>query len=451
MRPRITTTTILYACIACLILISSASLVFDTWQYASGSIDAFRDVPRAITQELFFDLRIWTENGVDCPIPIEELGGNNHCAEHLGYPFNYPRIPLYFWRNLGLTADATQWLGLTIGIVAMAALALYLVSYTAWSRKTNRWLGPCCGMTLVAAYESYPWRYATERSQLDLVVLILLVPSIIALAKALQSKDRVNYSMVLCSGLLLAITSLIKFYTLLPLTILFILSIVWTKQHKSIGASLSCAGLLGLLITCFVLLTPSFGLIRGNLSGLGGHGFGFKTLLDAGYNQTWIVGAGIKTAVFISSTLAGMMAFNRLRSSNVTTTIKGLPTCSVISSFSASAIICCGSFLVALYLISESINYRWVLMALIVPSLIELSLTKKQKLEIYFPMALLCVFLSMASLSIPFNPSFYIYTEWIQSFIWHPFIFGSVAALLIESLRFAMEPAVELKLRGYEL
>ena len=59
---------------------------------------------------------------------------------------------------------------------------------------------------------------------------------------------------------------------------------------------------------------PSFGLIRGNLSGLGGHGFGFKTLLDAGYNRPWIVGAGIKIFVFISSALTGIIDINYLRS-----------------------------------------------------------------------------------------------------------------------------------------
>jgi len=184
-------------------------------------------------------------------------------------------------------------------------------------------------------------------------------------------------------------------------------------------------------------------LIKGNLSGLGGHGFGLRTLLDAGYNKPWEIGAGIKLLVFLFSTFAGTTIFNRSRNFSRASSVFFHPSSSTLSPMSAAASICCGSFMIALYLTSESINYRWILMILVAPSLIELSLQANTRIALYFPVALFCLFLSLASLSLPFDASFYIYTEWIQSFIWHPFVFGTVAALLIESLRFTISAGTQ--------
>lgn len=421
-----------------ILVATTAFLTLEVYRYSKGDSTAFLNVPRAEPRNIFFDLRIWTINGADCNIPLGEITAEKHCAQDL-YKFNYPVYFLYLIRFLGVSSSWHAAYGVGLAVCAMACMILLMGRlYRECQDKGGRLL---ILIFSIAINMSFPWRYAIERGQTDLIVFCLLaIPFILSSAK----KDNDPRGSPLTSmGLIIALigSAFIKLFTL-PSALFCVIARVLTTLNKrglSRSGQLTIYGWGIFMLFTTLALIPSFRATSTlNIVNLGGHGFGFETLMKAGYVNSYANGAickitfaAIGLCIFCNKSLVGSLF---VRPDSLLRRIShNVERLSVSDSYVCLAAIMYSS----IYVVTESINYKWIFILPVPACLVAISSLKRVRTgasQGSFRLLGTAIFISMGLLSVPFNPTTYSYIEWIGHFALHPLCIGGLLSCSISIL-----------------
>ena len=428
-----------------LLLFAVLTSIYELIQYASGSLSSFSDLPRASPSDSFFDLHIWTSNLSDCPIDISALKGENHCASRY-YVFDYPKYILFPLRQLGLTSAIHSWLGISLGAVAYILTAYSFFDLGGVVRTSKVHYVAVAGLLATVCVVSLPLRYAVERGQVDLVVY-----NIFCLYYLCRCKKWVfgEGSAHLSGYLTLIITALIKIYSLASLIYISLLDAgsllvarVVGRQVRTKRLVFSISGIFLAVICGFALSSDIDTARAANSFFLGGHGFGFSTLLDAAYSKSFpFSGLGKSLVAFISICIglsygkelvsSSALALNVINTSNDS---KSLRFSCLQSKASVEIFLMVAPFMVALYSFTESINYKLIFLILLVPLWLNISfkvIPACESLRLFSILQLSAVFCRFLLLSLPFDPSQYLYSEWVIHFFCDPVIIGGTLSMLI--------------------
>ncbi len=416
--------------------------------YAYGSSAAFNDVPRANPSEVFFDLRILTHNGVNCEININEIEPYRHCAVNL-YPYNYPTFALWFVRLLGINPDSTSAVGVILGFTSIALLTIFFLQRM---REVLPYRLTTCAifLSLIGSLNSFSFRYALERGQVDLLVLdLILLPLVLPFPSSKNEKKIPNRFTGIYIGLILS--SLTKIFTLpalVGISTLETLSLIKQRMNAL------CLILIWIVvIACGISLISPIQISRNlNMKGLGGHGFGLDVLLDAGYLPGVTSGMLLKLLFLgIGLVLYAKPICSRLRYLSQKSGRSPADQLQIIgASFremgpSELYIVISTLIMAPLYIMTESINYKWIFLLPAVASLMALAsecpgVSNKTK-QAYL---IFTIIFSQVFLSYPYSPTTYLYLEWLGHFAIHPFIIGGLCGLSLELLTDSRMPQEDL-------
>ena len=403
--------------------------------YAYGSSAAFNDVPRANPSEVFFDLRIFTHNGVNCGINIKEIEPYRHCAVDL-YPYNYPTFALWLVRFLGISRDSTSEVGVILGITTITLLTIFFLQRM---REVLPYRLAACGifLCLIGSLNSFSFRYALERGQVDLFVLnLVLLPLVLPFQRGKSEKEISGQYIGIYIGLLLgSLTKIFTFPALVGISMLEALSLMKKR--------INCLSFIFFWITiiaCGIVLVRPIQISRGlNIKGLGGHGFGLDVLLDAGYLPEVTSGIllkvlflGIGLALYTKPILSRLKFLTQKDGPSLINQLQVVGTNFRAMGSSELYTITSTLIIAPLYMATESINYKWIFLLPAVACLIASAskspgVLHKTK-QVYLVIAIIC---SQALLSYPYSPTTYLYLEWLGHFAIHPFIVGGLSSLSI--------------------
>lgn len=418
--------------------------IHEVINYAFGGLVAFNDLPRASPFDAFFDLRIWTFNLSDCSISISELGGNNHCASKY-YVFDYPRYILYPLRFLGLTSDVHLSLGIFLGALTFISSAYVFCSVVRANEALRAPRLLVAGLVSLVLMLSLPLRYAVERGQIDLVIYNSL-----CCYYAFRSRGWKfwNVNSQILRYLTLAITALVKIYSLVSL--LYVVAVdaacllLAKRFHKVLNSRYLLWTFTGacMAAVCSILLFKDIYVAKeANSFFIGGHGFGFNTLLDAAYATKFLFSWKSKLLIILSTTWIGFNCGKKLIYSNDytlnefslhTTTHRLSPSC-LQSKACAELFLMAGPFIIVLYLFTESINYKLIMVTLLLPLWISLLFKDDQEssiLGLFCILQLSVVICRFVLVSLPFDPSQYLYVEWLIHFFCDPVIIGGACSMI---------------------
>lgn len=401
------------------------SCLAELLSYTLGNSGAYRDLPRSSPGRLFFDLYIWTSNLNGCNILPWELGGNNHCASEL-YPFNYPWYPIYFLRALGLSESYHLAGGFLVGLVGSCSyfwLSLSLLQETL-RYKMNWRRASCVILAFWAGTHTLPWRYALERGQIDLLITGLVLVTVVS-AFALRLSPKMKWNYMVCILAVAALTKIFPFFA--AITVYFsrpenCLNI--RRQKDNIGRKNAIMLGLGLILTAFLLIKPVMLTFQHNLSDLGGHGFGLKSLLNAGYASSFTFTFAWKCIVLVIGSMVGLSIIG-IKGARITRLPSALRMPNTLSELTIQLF---SSMIIPLYLLTESISYKFIFVVAMLPCLAAVDFKDVQADRI----ANLCFIAgicSIMSISLPFSPSLYAYVEWFVHFLLHPLLFGLLLSL----------------------
>ena len=413
--------------------------------YASGDVSVYSDVPRAEFSRYFYDLRIWSMNMADCQIPIGDLAGHNHCASDF-YVFDYPVFPLYVLRFLGWKSSIHGYMGLILGILSVVSTIFLTLEHPLqnWtSRHRVSWI-VMGAFTAVVCTRSLPLRYAIERGQIDQVVYI----SAIALYAYIKngSRERGNPWILTFALLILAALSLAKIYPIASLIWITSLSLFGTwrcRNTRRIRESILGGIFLPIVLSagCLFLLARSIAVARAaNSFPVGGHGFGLTVLTDAGYangSEFSLISKVLVTTAFclltfwVFSGVDSLQFYNKASHYITRSSQKSTPRS--WGSYKrvkpeVILLLIVFPFLEALYISSESINYKIIFIAALVPWFYLLIDSSSRALKYFGFLQLILVWVIFLSPGLPFNPSLYLYVEWFNHFACQPAFFGCLAA-----------------------
>ena len=408
-------------------------LIAELVQYAHGSPRAFTDVPRAEADQVFFDLRILSHNGSDCDISIPEISPERHCASDL-YPFNYPTFGLWIVRLIGIGTDSTSSFGLALGVTTIALVTVFFLQRLK-EVLPNKAAGFFIIICLILSLNSFAFRYALERGQVDLLILdLVLAPLIFPFPRSNLIGGITRGYIGLSLGLILS--SLIKIFTLPALLGINLLETLALSKERRNDLAILLLWITSML--CVISLVRPIAISSAiNMSGLGGHGFGLDVLLDAGYLNDANSGLSLKV-VFLGLGLAlfSRTILVRLRSlffehrRHPMKFLQATGTSFGELRYSELYIIISTMVVTPLYIATENINYKWIFLLPTLGSLIVLASKASvaaNKVKIYYLVAV--VTLSQAFLSYPYSPTTYVYLEWLAHFAMHPFIIGGLCSL----------------------
>ena len=396
--------------------------------YSIGYSFPYRDLPRASSADRFFDLRIWTFNGFGCDIPIQEIALKHHCAID-SYMFNYPTYPLWVLRFLRI-GSLHHWLvGLSIGTVAIT-----LFTYFAYNLRKSVKVNGSAYTLISASYclciLSFPFRYALERGQIDVVVFSVLLIGILPRPSG-GSNSRVSvFSLRLLLALI--ISTLVKAFTLPCLLLIWALSAAKIflirsqakAKHKTNATSFLKMTVVITII--FFLILPQ-ALVTNSVSflSLGGHGFGLQKLIDAAYVNSAKTAISTKVAFL----LAGFYLFSPFSSARLNSEDYRKHMFYRLNRLSISEvyILMIACFLPMLYLLTENINYKWIFIVPIPIACYALVENKRftscRKSLDYLSVIVLADLLLLA---LPYSPVSYVYAEWLAQFALHPLTMGGL-------------------------
>ena len=418
-----------------ILAIAGASVFTELLLYSFGQEFAFGDLPRTQTGKEFSDLFIWTHNAHGCEISPWSMEGTNQCSK--GPNFNYPWYPIYILRALRISASDNTVLGLLIGFAAIAAT----LALCKWLSNTNdsdkSWIYICTSAFLM----SKPFRYALERGQPDLLVYVGLLLTIYLYScnpntRTTRGISKLGYSKKRMLGTLAtAIATLIKLYPIasflyLGLRALFEEGTYRRSQRSRVPSRLirkislftiTGAALIALCIQPYTL-TKSY-----NILNLGGHGFGwlvhvFEGTYQGAVAKTFFVALGV-TCAFASA-------------ESLSRDLGGLGTRSAQNAMNAITI--SSSIICPLYLITESIYYKWIfLMPVLGGACVLASPTGHGR---YRDLGVLLIILCITTLDLPYLPYSEILTNGLEVFITysvHPLLIGILLGILaIDASRF---------------
>ena len=427
-----------------ILLCTLIKLIAELVQYASGSPEAFKDVPRAESDQIFFDLRILLHNGSGCDISIPEISPERHCASDL-YPFNYPTFGLWIVRLIGIGADSTSGFGVVLGLTTIALVTVFFLQRFK-EALPNKIAGFFIFMCLILSLNSFAFRYALERGQVDLLILdLVLLPLILPFPKRTLPRGITKgyIGLYLC----LVFSSLIKIFTFPALLVINVLeSIALCRERRR--NTLVVLFLWMATILCGISLVRPVEISRAiNMSGLGGHGFGLGVLLDAGYLTDANSGLSLKI-VFLC---LGLVLFSRtilvrLRSIFFQHSSHPIGFMQAASAsfgelrLSELYVIISTLIVAPLYVATENINYKWIFLLPTLGCLIVLAsktTVSANTVRLYYLIAVIA--LSQTFLSYPYSPTTYVYLEWLAHFAMHPFIVGGLCSLSLNLIMNNME------------
>ena len=174
---------------------------------------------------------------------------------------------------------------------------------------------------------------------------------------------------------------------------------------------------------------------------IGGHGFGFDTLLDAAYATKFLFSWKSKLLIILSTAWIGFNCGKKLIYSNDytlnefslhTTTHRLSPSC-LQSKACAELFLMAAPFIIVLYLFTESINYKLIMIALLLPLWISLLFQDDQEssiLGLFCILQLSVVICRFVLVSLPFDPSQYLYVEWLIHYFCDPVIIGGACSMV---------------------
>lgn len=411
-------------------VIISSFLIAELYHYSIGDLSTFIDVPRAIPELLFFDLRVWTFNLSECPINIQDLTLHNSCTNNL-YPFSYPIFPLYILQYLGLTRSSHNTYGLFLGIFTIISFLVFNYSAINASSTFRQKLVilTSCSIALV----SPPFRYLLERGQIDQFVLSFtsLLFSVF-LNGGFRRQQRLQYILLLLSSTIL---SLIKIF---PVTIIGFFAIIDnipllkpnSPLRKNFKAALPRLLLAALFICCVCILLPTITGARNAVPlDVDGHGYGLKVLIDAGYSDGIFKSLAAKLSFLL---VAGILTFRCLtKYSHKHNRISIYPFIYRLSPDEKMLLI--GSLInFPLYIATASINYKLSLLVLLFPAssfLLNSPYIATRTIGInILVLGLISLTLSMSP---SYSPTLYVYKEWLIYFIVHPILFGTLSGIIL--------------------
>lgn len=411
--------------------------------YSFGSLISYQDLPRAEAVNIFPDLGLWTYNGYGCDINPWELEGSNQCGNNPD--FNYPWYPIAILRILGLGESYHRLSGLLLGIASLFATYLLIRAFSG-----RVWLSSwtcIVGGTLVV---SKPFRYALERGQTDLLVYILLILSIFLAASHYKGSVKARRRGFYGANLALGAMTLIKLY---PITALVYYNILAFRNHggarasgdkwwANVGVALAYILLVGLLCIHPYQLTSAY-----NILNLGGHGFGLSVVVAKSAMHTEWDGVQIKLLIFCVALIVTMREIYRIE---MKVRVKEIAHCH----FTRIAIVLPSSMLVPLYIATENIYYKYILLIPLIFALSkEVACTRhRSELNWSYIVILLSSFFLLFSLYMPSSRDLAVYIESYRSFGLEPIIFGSLSGVLLTALakpnRFLVPTADNQKLQG---
>jgi len=416
-----------------ILLCTLIKLIAELVQYANGSPSAFTDVPRAEPDQVFFDLRILSHNGSSCDISIPEISPERHCASDL-YPFNYPTFGLWIVRLIGIGAESTSSFGVVLGVTTIALVTVFFLQRFK-EVLPNKAAGFFVFICLILSLNSFAFRYALERGQVDLLILdLVLMPLIFPFPRRSLIGGITKGYIGLYLGLILS--SLIKIFTFPALLgVNLIETQALSKERKN---NLTILLVWMTTILCGISLVRPVEISRAiNMSGLGGHGFGLDVLLDAGYLNDSNCGLSLKV-VFLGLGLSLFSGTILIRLKSLFFQYRGYPVrfMQATGTFfgelrSPQLYIIVSTLIIApLYIVTENINYKWIFLLPTLGCLIVLAAKTSvaaSTVKLYYLIAVIT--LSQIFLSYPYSPTTYVYLEWLAHFAMHPFIVGGLCSL----------------------
>ena len=414
--------------------------------YISGDALVYSDLPRATFGQYFYDLRIWSMNMLDCPVPIEELSGVNHCASEF-YVFDYPSYPLYILRFLGFDSSSHGLIGTCLGLFSMISTIFLTLErpLNKWAEKGKISLVLLGIATSAICTRSLPLRYAIERGQIDTLVYIAIA-CIFVYIKWREGRRCVKFLAWTFILLAFAALSLVKIYPIASLTwfcLLGVLKFARYKRKEARRVRLLVLVILPAILTivCLLLLAEPITIARAaNSFRVGGHGFGLSVLTDAGYSKESALVLETKvliSAAFFLSTLWIFKDADHLcfwaQSASKSRGPSGRSQISPQSMYTfpvkAEGVLFLAvfPFLTALYLSSESINYKIIFVIALIPWIYTLIDSNNRPMRLFGLLQLMLGLIIIFCPGVPFEPSLYLYVEWFNHFFCQPAFFGCIA------------------------
>ena len=419
--------------------------IHEVINYAFGSLASFSDLPRASPFDAFFDLRIWTFNLSDCSVSISALDGNNHCASKY-YVFDYPRYILYPLRFLGFTSEIHSSLGIFLGALTyvLSAHVFYNIVSANDALRAPRLL--VAGLVSLVLMLCLPLRYAVERGQIDLIIYNTLCCYYVLSSRG-WNFWKVNGQIP--RYLTLALTALVKIYSLVSLLYVVAVDVACLllakKFHKTLSSRYFLWTFVGVFMAaiCSILLFQDIYIAKeANSFFIGGHGFGFDTLLDAAYATKFLFSWKSKLLIILATAWIGFNCGKKIIYSNsytlnefdLRTTTNRLSLSYLQSKACAELFLMVAPFIIVLYLFTESINYKLIMLALLLPLWISIFFQEELKasiLSLFSILQLSVVMCRFVLVSLPFDPSQYLYIEWLIHFFCDPIIMGGACSMVI--------------------
>ena len=406
-------------------------LIAELVQYAQGSPASFTDVPRAEPNQVFFDLRILSHNGSGCDISIAEISPERHCATDL-YPFNYPTFGLWIVRLIGIGADSTRDFGVALGATTIALVTVFFLQRFK-EALPNKVAGFFVFICLILGLNSFAFRYALERGQVDLLILdLVLLPLVFPVPRRELIGEITKGHIGIYLGLI--VSSLIKIFTFPALVGISVLETLALNKRRIATILLLWTA----TILCGISLVHPVEISRAiNISGLGGHGFGLSVLLNAGYLTDATSGLslkflflGIGFALFSSTILVKLRSLIFQHRRQPIKFLKAMGISFGELRCSELYIIISTMIAVPLYIATENINYKWIFLLPTIGSLVVLaSKTSVASNKVKLCYLIVTLALSQAFLSYPYSPTTYVYLEWLAHFAMHPFVIGGLCSL----------------------
>ena len=423
--------------------------------YASGHEYLYWPIPK-FQSHVFFDLYIWSLNLTDCPISVSDLHTDHHCASQY-YLFGQPWYPLALFRAFSLHSSHHIIYGVLIGIAGISAVNLIaLISYSATLRSSNfkhRAAHALFPFSVVLILSSFSFRYALERGQTDIVVLLIIVAGT-CFAHMPCKYRKSEQHVVIALALMASVAALTKIYpwSLLPILLVVVLvptepdpfktssglTTINTRRNNLINASV-----------IFVCMIISFGLLydiytyisQVSFADLTNSGYGLKVLVNAPYSDK--LSLSMPSKVFMLA--MGFIYFlpwshlhHLLKSgppschvSYLTYTIKRKP----LTKLTYAQLLAMNALVISfpVYLVTESFPYKFIIVLLCLPAFVE-DIVSDQAAANKSILALSLLVLSMYLPYLGPQPSLGLYQEWFVHFFLHPFLFGLLAGYATNKL-----------------
>jgi len=414
-------------------------------RFSLGDSTAFPDIAH-FDNVIFHDLRIWTENLVGCSIEPSDFYEVGHCAERL-YPFNYPWVPVSILRMLGFSSQYTIEWGIALSLVLLLVIWLLLLGVYLQLHKrpgVRFW----CILLLLLFVRSMPFRYASERGQLDQLVAILIIVS--SLGYGWISVKRSKEFAYLFLWVMIALSAGVKIYTLPALVLISAIYPVLGASHSPNRSKPRRAGIFYLLFAFIIVssLYESYTVASSTaFQNLGGNGFGLAVLNDAVYTDRFFLSKNGKVFWFLLGTLMPILQgwmYIRVRSIRrdvfAGKLIKyGRPlqlgSCEVL-------VIVLGSYMPMLYIVSTNISYKLIFVCTLLIAILGLAIDKHFLfLADSLRLVQICGLASIIMVSLPYKDALYVYPEWLNHFFLYPITFGLAFGIAIAILMAATLPA----------